>query len=396
MSEYQYYEFRALDRPLTDKEQAELRALSTRAEITPYSFTNEYHWGDFKGNPEVLMEKYFDAFFYVANWGTRQLMLRLPRDLVDLDAMRPYVIGDGCDMKLHKDSVVIEWRSDDEGGSDYDEKWDGGAGGLDRLLALRDELLAGDLRPLYIGFLNAVEMGGEYGAEIDPDTPEPPLPPGLRKLTRAQKELADFLRLSTDLLEAAVEGAPEGGPPAGPTEEEMAAWLAALPPADKDAVLLRILAGDLAEAGRELQGRFRQAWRAGRRAAPPEAEESRRTVGRLLEAGEEMADVLKRRAAEERERERRRREQEKIRARDKRLAAMQGRDGEFLRKAEDLLAGRQRSTYPEVTEILSDLHALAEREGRAAEFLDRLRSFRDRHATKKALMDKLDAAGLPR
>jgi len=29
---------------------AELRALSTRATITPVSFTNEYNWGDFKGD----------------------------------------------------------------------------------------------------------------------------------------------------------------------------------------------------------------------------------------------------------------------------------------------------------------------------------------------------------
>jgi hypothetical protein len=34
VSEYQYYEFLALDRPLTDKQRAELRKLSSRAEIT--------------------------------------------------------------------------------------------------------------------------------------------------------------------------------------------------------------------------------------------------------------------------------------------------------------------------------------------------------------------------
>jgi len=33
MSEYQCYEFLALDKPLTDKQRAELRELSTRAEI---------------------------------------------------------------------------------------------------------------------------------------------------------------------------------------------------------------------------------------------------------------------------------------------------------------------------------------------------------------------------
>ena len=61
MSEYQYYEFRAVDRPVTQREMRELRALSTRATITPTSLVKHYEWGDFKGNPDVLMEKYFDA-----------------------------------------------------------------------------------------------------------------------------------------------------------------------------------------------------------------------------------------------------------------------------------------------------------------------------------------------
>ena len=34
MSEYQYYEFRAVDRPLTKQEMGALRAISSRAEIT--------------------------------------------------------------------------------------------------------------------------------------------------------------------------------------------------------------------------------------------------------------------------------------------------------------------------------------------------------------------------
>ena len=34
MSEYQYYEFHAIDRPLSERERRELRACSTRATIT--------------------------------------------------------------------------------------------------------------------------------------------------------------------------------------------------------------------------------------------------------------------------------------------------------------------------------------------------------------------------
>ena len=42
MSEYQYYEFLALDCPLTTAEQAEVHRLPTRARITATSFTDEY------------------------------------------------------------------------------------------------------------------------------------------------------------------------------------------------------------------------------------------------------------------------------------------------------------------------------------------------------------------
>ena len=68
MSEYQDYEFLAVDRPLSKNEMAELRAISTRAEITPASFTNEYNWGDFKGDPHELLQRYFDLHVYIANW----------------------------------------------------------------------------------------------------------------------------------------------------------------------------------------------------------------------------------------------------------------------------------------------------------------------------------------
>ena len=60
MSEYQYYEFQAIDRPLGEADREALRTLSTRARITATSFTNHYEWGDFKGDPQRLMERWFD------------------------------------------------------------------------------------------------------------------------------------------------------------------------------------------------------------------------------------------------------------------------------------------------------------------------------------------------
>ena len=82
MSEYQYYEFQAIDRPLNKKEMDELRSFSTRARISPTSFVNDYSWGSFKGDEDKWMERYFDAYLYLANWGTHVFKLRLPAKLL--------------------------------------------------------------------------------------------------------------------------------------------------------------------------------------------------------------------------------------------------------------------------------------------------------------------------
>ena len=55
MSEYRYYEFQAIDRPLGEADMEALRTLSTRARITAMSFTDHYKWGDFKGDPNRLI-----------------------------------------------------------------------------------------------------------------------------------------------------------------------------------------------------------------------------------------------------------------------------------------------------------------------------------------------------
>ncbi len=78
MSEYQYYEFIAIDKPLTTQQMAELRSVSSRADITATSFVNEYNWGSFKGDPADWIRRYFDAFVYTANWCSCEFMLRVP------------------------------------------------------------------------------------------------------------------------------------------------------------------------------------------------------------------------------------------------------------------------------------------------------------------------------
>src|SRR3546814_11484793 len=87
MSEYQYYAFQAVDRPLSSGQQEMLRAISSRGWITATSFVNTYQWGDFKGDPSALMAAMFDLHLYFANWGTRRFAMRLPRRLRVRDAL---------------------------------------------------------------------------------------------------------------------------------------------------------------------------------------------------------------------------------------------------------------------------------------------------------------------
>ena len=78
LSEFQFVAFRAVDRPLTARELAYARNESSRAEITRWSFENEYHFGDFRGDADGLLRHGYDAHLHYANFGVRKIALRLP------------------------------------------------------------------------------------------------------------------------------------------------------------------------------------------------------------------------------------------------------------------------------------------------------------------------------
>src|SRR5229473_252632 len=113
MSEYQYYEFRSIDRPLTSEEIAKLRAISSRARISATSFVNVYNYGDFRGDPEALVEKYFDAFLYVANWGTHHLILRLPKKAFGGQECAPFCVRDNVQVWHKGEYTILSFRADE-------------------------------------------------------------------------------------------------------------------------------------------------------------------------------------------------------------------------------------------------------------------------------------------
>jgi hypothetical protein len=192
MSEYQYYEFQAIDRPLTEREMGELRSFSSRATITPTRFVNHYEWGSFKGNQSAWMEKYFDAFLYLANWGTHELMLRLPRRVLDLATVKQYCCGESASAREQGDQVILEFRSEDESGEWIDED----PGHLSSLVPLRADIASGDLRALYLAWLACAQSG----ALDDADEDRPVRPGSVGSARRSRRSSSSCASTATCLM----------------------------------------------------------------------------------------------------------------------------------------------------------------------------------------------------
>jgi hypothetical protein len=90
MIKYQHVSFRAIDGPVSEENLEFMRQQSSRAEITPWSFDNEYHYGDFRSKAAEMLRRGYDFHFHYANFGARKLMIRLPNGLPDPKAAEPY------------------------------------------------------------------------------------------------------------------------------------------------------------------------------------------------------------------------------------------------------------------------------------------------------------------
>ncbi len=384
MSEYQYYEFQAIDRPLTEKEMGELRAYSTRARITPTSFINDYSWGSFKGDKDAWMEKYFDAFLYVANWGTHVLKLRLPSRLLDLETAHLYCSGEQAFAREKNDKVILTFVSEDEGGGEWVE----GEGRLSSIVSVRAELARGDLRCLYLGWLLCAQSG-----ELDDEDIEPLVPPGLGQLSASLESLVDFLRIDKDLLDVAAWTSPPMVD-AKEKEEEIRKWVRRLPADEKDAVLTRLIAGDDFSPATELLRRFiRECDKENQGAAE---QHRRRTVGELLRSAEEHAEERRQLAAKKAAEEKARREREAAILRAKHLDKIEGRESQLWNEVDNLILSKQPKSYDSAVELLTDLRDLAVRKGETEEFQAKIDAISTAHSRKPSFLQRLRKAGLCR
>ena len=253
MSEYQYYEFRAIDRPLTAWEQEDVRRLSSRVEPTPTRAVFTYSYGDFRGDPLKLLETHFDAMLYIANWGSKRLAFRFPRSLVDPALLKPYCGYDEVTVTTTEQHVVLDISFHDEDGLGWIE----GEGLLDPLESLRHDILRGDLRAPYLAWLQAAQWSSEMDPvdlddglddsdmdEADSDGDDPleilPVPAGLGQLSVPLQAFVDFFAIDAELIaRAAAVSAPLAS-----RDDQIERQVAMLPEQERTAWLVRVARGE--------------------------------------------------------------------------------------------------------------------------------------------------------
>ena len=379
MSEYQYYDFKAIDHALTKTEMAALRDLSTRAVISTTSFTNHYEWGDLKADPLKLLERYFDAFLYVANWGTREFHLRLPQELVDFKQLKSILPGKSAHVRSAGKFVIVSFETDLEPEGD----WDDGSGWMGSLVSLRSDLLRSDLRCLYLGWLHSVECH-----EFSEDALEPPVPAGLRELSAPLDSLIEFLGIDEDLVEvAASASAPLKE---GPSRKELEAWVRGLPANEKESLLLDFLSESGERSRLELLQRFQKE----NAVAASHGVIERRTVKDLLTAARVRADERARQLSAKRAADAALKRAKDEADRAVYLEGLAKREKAVWKQVESHIEKRQPKDYERAVNLLVDLHELAVRQGDETGFQLRMEELRKTHAAKSAFLGRLAKANL--
>ena len=380
MSEYQYYEFAAIERPLTRAEMAALRAASTRAVITPSGFVNHYQWGALKADPLDWMRRYFDAFIYVANWCSCRLALRVPLTTFGESELKDFAVKHALSIEASEAHWIFEWALDEADDSDSFALNDG-SGWMQRLAPLRDELLRGDLRPLYLGWLSGA-------SDLKDNALEPEVPPGLAALSAPQQALVEFLEIDVDLLAAATTGSVDLTQQDVGEDDHIDAWLAELS-RDEMAALVKLVAqGRSQETERQVRSRY-AAWL---KAQQPRASSTapRRRLADLKELAESASAVRMEREAKKLAQV----EAECRHRRELELRLLMDRVSEHWKAIDVLAQGGSGANYKQVVRSLTELaqgYALTSSRG---EFEHALRGFVARHAKRGALLRRLIDAGL--
>lgn len=251
-------EFRALENSLTAAEQRALRSLSIRAQITPEHFSYKPFSGSspatqltgpgIYADPVQLLERFFDVLLVQFAEGPRLLGFRIPaakwtKWTIPWQSIAVYA-GKSLSISKHDEHALIVFDSRDPLGSPCSELPD-----LDTLINLREELIQGDFRPLYLGWLagrqavQSTQESAEFTEETEGDSVNSalPIPADCDRLTAPQLALVRFLHLTP--------------PPEAEhvlLEQAVRQWIQSLADAEQEKWLLRLIQDETQETRQQI------------------------------------------------------------------------------------------------------------------------------------------------
>ena len=380
MSEYQYHEWQAVDRVLTPEEQAAVNDLSSHIEVSSSRAAVTYHWSNFRHDPKQVLLKYFDAYFYLANWGSLRLMFRFPKGLLEEADILPYCIDEHITFDTIGKYQVLDLDFSPEEG----EGWMEAEASLSYFIRLRADLLEGDFRLLYLAWLKAMTMYDDPYADEEYEDDEsdiaaydrePPVPLGLKKLSPSLQNFVQVFKIDPFLVQAAAESSPDLKDSLSVDYREL---IGRLPREECDDLLARLAEGDPG-VGLALRKRL-SAFLPQERPQPAR----RRTIQQLLQRAKQLEKAEKKRQAEA--------------ARQKHIAEMKAlaaREAGVWQQVEVLLdTGRKiASVYDEATALLEKLKQLSEFQDTRDVFQARLHQLAQKYASRPSLIDRWKKRG---
>ena len=301
-------------------------------------------------------------------------MVRLPQRLVDRTRLDRFLYGvPFVDVWTVRESLVVEVH--DEGDEGSVEHLEDCFTILPALAPLRVDLTAGDWRAFYLLWLVAAERGWLRDEVLEPL-------PGIGPLTGPLETMAVLFDVDSDFLRAASEK-PVATTRRAVTEAGRRV-VSAIPESEKTALLCRLL-DDEPHVAAEVRNRLVAAVSSVTGEAPKRC----RTVRELRDRA---ATVRAERETAEAKRlvaERGLRARATDRERKRRLDTARRRGVLAWREVEREINRRNAAAYDRAVDLLLDLKIVAEQDGEAGVFMQRLDKLRERHAGKRLFIERL-------
>jgi hypothetical protein len=382
MSEYQFHEFRTVNRTLTRAEQQEVSSWSSRSDATPTGAKFIYNYGDFKHEPEKCLLGYFDMYLHYCNYGVRQVMFRFPKKLVKIQELQQYDRAFSkyeyeISVKEKGEYVLIDIQENEQSGEGFD--WIDCEDTLGSFTSLWTDIAKGNYASLYAIWMHfaALTMNKEnddddYEDDDDMDDEDnlsqPPVPAGMQKITGTLSAFSTFWGISQDFLTALCKHS-------APQEEVKIDYkkaISLLSDAEKSNFLLQ-LATDEPQVQIQLIKRLEVL--SGIKSAQPNPSKIQIQDILDLESRIMTERIVAERAA--------------IAAkRLKELQAIMGKEKEMWARVHANIAEKNSTGYKIAVEILGDLRDLASHLGKSQEFRANMEVIKEKNATSKALLTR--------